>query len=59
MVGIGVVAVLLVWFALTNLHQTKVQFWLFTGHVSVIVVIVISGVLGFVAGLLVRRHRSS
>jgi uncharacterized integral membrane protein len=57
----GVVAVLLVWFALVNLQKVTIHFWVATATAPVIAVIVISVALGAAATLLVsrlaRRHR--
>ncbi|MHB8317776.1 MAG: LapA family protein [Acidimicrobiales bacterium] len=58
----GIVSVLLVWFALGNLQQVEIHFWLATSRASLISVIVISGVLGAAIGALSfrrRKHRSS
>lgn len=57
MVLIGVVAVLLVWFALANLQDVKIHFWLSTTRAPLIVVIIIAGVLGALVGMLVSRRR--
>jgi uncharacterized integral membrane protein len=51
----GVVAVLLVWFALINLQDVQIHFWLTSAKSPLIVVIVISGVLGVAIALLSRR----
>lgn len=54
----GVVAVLLVWFALANLTTVPITFWVSTSKAPLILVIVISGVLGAaIALLLTRRSR--
>lgn len=54
----GVVAVLLVWFALANLTTVPITFWVSTSRAPLILVIVISGVLGAaIALLLTRRSR--
>lgn len=53
----GVAAVLLVWFAIANLQDVKIHFWLTSTRSPLIVVIVISGVLGAVIALLVSRSR--
>ncbi|MDA8310458.1 MAG: LapA family protein [Actinomycetota bacterium] len=54
----GVMAVLLVWFAVVNLQQVQIQFWVRTTTAPLIVVIVISGLLGAaVAGLWGRLRR--
>lgn len=51
----GVVAVLLVWFALINLQDVEIHFWLTSAKAPLIVVIVISGVLGAAVAVLVQR----
>jgi uncharacterized integral membrane protein len=53
----GVVAVLLVWFALANLQDVKIDFWIRTSEAPLIEVVLISGVLGGVVGGLLRRRR--
>lgn len=57
----GVAAVLLVWFALVNLQDVRIHFWLTSTKSPLIVVIVISGVLGAAVALLAsrmaRRHK--
>jgi uncharacterized integral membrane protein len=55
---IGVVAVLLVIFAVLNTDDAQVNWILGTWETSLIVVILLSGVLGFVIGWLVRGRRS-
>lgn len=55
MVLTGVVAVLLVWFALVNLQDVRIHFWLTSTKSPLIVVIVISGVLGAAIALLLSR----
>ena len=54
---IGVAAVLLVIFAALNTDDAQVNWLLGTWETSLIVVILLSGVLGFVIGWLVRGHR--
>jgi uncharacterized integral membrane protein len=56
-VVVGVVAVLLVWFALANLQTVEIHFWVGTTHAAQIVVIVISGFLGALIAALVGRGR--
>lgn len=51
----GVAAVLLVWFALANLQDVKIHFWVRSTTSPLIVVIVISGVLGAVIALMLSR----
>lgn len=58
LVLVGVLAVLLVWFAFANLHEVNINFWLSTRRAPLIVVIVISGLLGAMVGRLVSRRRS-
>jgi uncharacterized integral membrane protein len=55
LVVIGVAVVLLVWFALVNLQDVRIHFWLTSARSPLIVVIVISGVLGGAVTLLVSR----
>lgn len=58
LVGAGIAGGLFVWFALTNLSQVNVHFWIFSAKSPVVVVIVLSGLLGLAAGILVSRHRN-
>lgn len=51
----GVCTVLLVWFALANLHEVTIRFWLVTARSSLIVVIAISVLLGASAAALLGR----
>lgn len=57
----GVAAGLLVWFAVANLQDVDIHFWLASQRSPLIVVIAISGLLGsavtLLAGRLVRRRR--
>ena len=53
-IGLGVAAVILVLFAVLNTEDAKVNWILGTWETSVIVVIAISGALGFAIGWLVR-----
>jgi uncharacterized integral membrane protein len=58
----GVVVVLLVWFAVANLQDVRIHFWVMTTSAPLIVVVAISGFLGVAsAGLWsrVRRRRRS
>jgi uncharacterized integral membrane protein len=62
MVLMGIAAVLLVWFALANLQEVEIHFWVFSAHISLVVVVVLSAVLGALIALLVssrRRKRAS
>jgi len=55
----GVVAVVLAWFALINLQDVRIHFWLMSTESPQIVVIAVSGVLGAAVALLLSRlaHR--
>jgi uncharacterized integral membrane protein len=59
LVAVGVVAVGLVWFAVANLQDVKIRFWVPSAKAPLIAVIVISGALGSAVTLLVSRfaHR--
>ena len=57
MVLSGVVAVLLIWFALGNLQKVPIHFWVASTKAPVIIVVVISGALGAAATMLVGRWR--
>jgi uncharacterized integral membrane protein len=58
LVATGVAAVLLVWFALANLQDVTIRFWVSSARAPLIVVIAISGVLGaFVWALAARSRR--
>jgi uncharacterized integral membrane protein len=53
---LGVLAAVLVLFALLNTHEVGVDFVFNTWSASLIVVILISAVFGFAIGFLVRGH---
>ncbi len=55
--GIAIAVVLLVWFALANLREVRIDFWVFDRQAPLILVIVISGLLGALIAALVMRHR--
>jgi uncharacterized integral membrane protein len=57
LVAMGVAAVLLVWFALANLQDVEIHFWVYSARASLIVVILISGLLGAGVTLLAIRSR--
>ncbi len=57
LVGVGVAAILLAWFALANLGDVKIDFWVFHRQAPLIVVIVISGLLGALITALVLRRK--
>jgi uncharacterized integral membrane protein len=60
MVLLGVIAVLLVWFAVINLQNVQIHFWLHTSRAPLIVVVVITAVLGGgIAALMLRRRNQS
>jgi len=51
----GIAILVLVIFAIANFQRVEVNFLLFTTRARVVTVIVVSGLLGFVAGWLVGR----
>jgi uncharacterized integral membrane protein len=57
MVGVAVAVILLAWFALANLRDVQIDFWVFNRHAPLIVVIVISGLLGALITALIMRRR--
>jgi uncharacterized integral membrane protein len=57
LVGIAIAVVLLVWFALANTRDVRIDFWVFDRQAPVILVIVISGLLGAVITALVMRRK--
>ena len=59
LVGVAVAAIVLVWFALGNLHQVGIEFWISRSRAPLIVVIAISGLLGALIATLFGRHRSA
>jgi uncharacterized integral membrane protein len=60
MIVTGVAAVLLVWFALVNLQDVKIHFWVHTERSPLIVVVLIAAILGALFGhLLTRRSKRS
>ncbi len=58
MVAVGIAAVLLIWFALANLQDTEIHFWVTSTRAPLIVVIVIAGLMGALIGAMVRRRRT-
>jgi uncharacterized integral membrane protein len=58
LVGVAVAVVLLAWFALANLRDVRIDFWVFNRQAPLILVIVISGLLGALITALVMRRRS-
>ncbi len=57
LVGIAVAVILLVWFAVANLRDVQIDFWVFHRQAPLILVIVISGLLGALIALLVMRRK--
>jgi len=57
LVVIGVTAVLLVWFALANLQDVEIHFWVYSTHASLVTVVAVSGLLGAFIGIMVSRRR--
>ena len=57
MVLTGVVAVLLVWFALANLQRVRIHFWVVTATAPLVGVVAIAGLFGGVIGFFLRRRR--
>jgi len=51
----GVVAVLLAWFAIANLEDVNVHFWVVTTRAPVVAVVAISGVCGALIAFLAAR----
>jgi uncharacterized integral membrane protein len=58
LVGVAVATILLVWFALANLGDVRIDFWVFHRQAPLIVVIVISGLLGALITALVMRRKT-
>ena len=57
LVGVAVAVVLLAWFALANLRNVRIDFWVFNRQAPLILVIVISGLLGALITALVMRRK--
>ena len=57
LIGVAIAVVLLVWFALANLRDVRIDFWVFNRQAPLILVIVISGLLGALIGALVMRRK--
>lgn len=58
LVGIGLAAVALGWFALANLGSVSIRFWISERRAPLILVIVISGLLGALIAMLAQRYKS-
>jgi len=59
LIGLGLAAVLLVWFAVDNRSSVPVHFWVHTSSAPLIVVVVIAALLGVLIGAFVRRRRKT
>jgi uncharacterized integral membrane protein len=57
LVGVAVAVILLVWFALGNIHDVSIEFWVYDRKAPLIIVILISGLLGALITALVMRRR--
>lgn len=57
LIGVAIAVVLLVWFALANLRDVRIDFWVVNRQAPLILVIVISGLLGALIGALVMRRK--
>ena len=57
MVGVAVAVILLAWFAVANLRDVRIDFWVFNRQAPLILVIVISGLLGALITALIMRRR--
>jgi uncharacterized integral membrane protein len=57
LVGVAVAVVLLGWFALANLRNVQIDFWVFHRQAPLILVIVISGLLGALITALIMRRK--
>lgn len=57
LIGVGIAVVLLAWFAVANLRDVRIDFWVFNRQAPLILVIVISGLLGALIGALVTRRK--
>lgn len=55
LVSTGVAAVLLVWFALANLQDVEIHFWVVSTKSPLIVVVAISVLLGSLVSVLLSR----
>ena len=57
LVGVAVAVIVLVWFALGNIHDVSIRFWIYQRRAPLIIVILISGLLGALITALVMRRR--
>jgi uncharacterized integral membrane protein len=56
-VGVAIAVVLLAWFAVANLRDVRIDFWVFHRQAPLIIVIVISGLLGALITALIMRRK--
>jgi len=59
LIGLGLAAVLLVWFAVDNRSSVPIHFWVHTSKAPLILVVVIAALLGVLIGAFVRRRRKA
>ena len=57
LIGVAIAVALLAWFALANVRDVRIDFWVYNRQAPLILVIVISGLLGAVITALVMRRR--
>jgi uncharacterized integral membrane protein len=57
LIGVAIAVALLVWFALANLRDVRIDFWFYNRQAPLILVILISGLLGALITALVLRRR--
>ncbi len=57
LVGVLVAVILLGWFAVANLRDVRIDFWVFHRQAPLILVIVISGLLGALITALIMRRK--
>ncbi len=53
----GIIAALLIWFAVANTQKVEIHFWVATAHASLISVIIVSAALGILLAVLVSYQR--
>jgi uncharacterized integral membrane protein len=60
LVATAVIVILLIWFCFDNYDRVKIHFWVTSAHVSLVIVILLSGLLGAaITFLAMRRRRKS
>ena len=57
LIGVAIAVILLVWFALANVRDVRIDFWVYNRQAPLILVIVISGLLGALITALAMRRR--